>query len=187
MRNRTGKAILASGIIVIIAAVFLRIVVVLVGGITGSAFVGSLFSWTGADEPEAPLTPDFVVRATLDALHQNDLPYHNAGIETFYLTVSPTQKATIGPLPQFMDLLSRPAYTNLINHEEAALGTLVVKGNQAQQPVLVVTDDNNLEGFLFILSRQQDGPFKDAWMTESVIPMNILNYTFPGSRPGSLF
>ena len=179
MKNRTGKAILASGIIVVIAAVFLRIVVVLVGGITGSAFVGSLFSWTGAGAPEPPPTPDFVVRATLAALHKNDLPYDNAGIEVFYSTVSPTQRATIGPLAQFRDLLSDPAYTNLINHEEAALGALVVKGDKARQPVLIVTEDNGLEGYMFLLSRQREGPFKDAWMTESVIPWNVLDYAFP--------
>ena len=106
------------------------------------------------------------------AMQQNDVSNH--GIEITYRFASPQNKVQTGPLSRFIMLVKNPAYRPLLNHLDATFLNLKVEGNVAIQEVIVTTSKGTFKGFRFILSLQQGEQFKDCWMTDAVVPFEIL-------------
>ena len=106
------------------------------------------------------------------AMQQNDVSNH--GIEITYRFASPHNKVQTGPLSRFIMLVNNPAYSPLLNHLDATFLNLKVEGNVAIQEVIITTSKGTRKGFRFLLSLQQGKQFKDCWMTDAVIPFEIL-------------
>ena len=122
--------------------------------------------------PNPELQADEIVSLQLMAMQQNDVSNH--GIEITYRFASPHNKVQTGPLSRLIMLVNNPAYSPLLNHLDATFLNLKVDGNVAIQEVIITTSKGNRKGFLFLLSLQEGEQFKDCWMTDAVIPFEIL-------------
>ena len=122
--------------------------------------------------PNPELQANEIVSLQLMAMQQNDVSNH--GIEITYRFASPQNKVQTGPLSRFIMLVKNPAYRPLLNHLDATFLNLKVEGNVAIQEVIITTSKGTHKGFRFLLSLQQGEQFKDCWMTDAVIPFEIL-------------
>ena len=118
--------------------------------------------------PSPELEPAEVVRIQVEALRKNSLS--NDGIELTYRFASPGNKRYTGPLDRFIDMVRSAPYGRLLNHRSAEYGPMAVAGNEAQQMVVIIDAEDNEVGYVWALSRQTEGPLKDCWMTDAVIP-----------------
>lgn len=123
--------------------------------------------------PRPAYPPEEVVRIQIEALGDNDRPHPDAGIEIAFRFASPANKKATGPLRRFIEMVRNPAYRPLLNHREARYGKLKQEGNGASQTVILKSRDGGWVGYLFQLSRQTEAPFKDCWMTDSVMRFEV--------------
>lgn len=117
--------------------------------------------------------PDKVVRIQIEALGDNNRPHPDAGIEITFRFASPANRKVTGPLPRFIEMVHNPAYRPMLNHRGARYGKLKREGDQASQAVVLKTGDGSRVGYLFQLSRQSEAPYKDCWMTDSVMRFEV--------------
>ena len=122
-------------------------------------------------QPSAELAPQDVVRIVIDALSTNDEPYADAGIETTFSFASPANKVNTGPLERFIQMVKGPPYGIMVDHVSSEFSEVVLMGNKAYQMVQLTATNGRAEVFAFRLSKQQDGEFKDMWMTDAVWPV----------------
>ncbi len=118
--------------------------------------------------PSPELEPSEVVRVQVDALRSNTSL--NRGIELTYRFASPENKRYTGPLARFIDMVRSAPYDRLLNHLSAQYGPVAVSANEARQMVIIVDAAGEEVGYIWVLSRQSEGAFKDCWMTDAVIP-----------------
>ncbi len=121
-----------------------------------------------AAAPDPTLSADDVVAIVLDALSQNDRPTKDRGIEVTFGFASPSNRALVGPLDRFGDLVRAEAYRPLLYHHQAVRAPAKVFGDRATQRVVITTATGERVAYSFSLSRQADGPFKGCWMTDGV-------------------
>ncbi len=126
---------------------------------------------TGGPRPALAPAPAFdpaeVTQIQLDALRTNTLI--NEGIALTFRFASPANRQVTGPLPRFVKMLRSPPYDRLLNHQEVEYGPLRVEDDTAYQPVIVTASDGQQTGYLWVMSRQRDGEYKDCWMTDAVL------------------
>ena len=138
--------------------------------------ISPFYAWTlgsiNTSYPNPVLKANEIVSLQLMAMQQNDVSNH--GIEITYRFASPQNKVQTGPLSRFIMLVKNPAYRPLLNHLDATFLNLKVEGNVAIQEVIITTSKGTRKGFRFLLSLQQGEQFKDCWMTDAVIPFEIL-------------
>ncbi len=120
-------------------------------------------------DPDPALAPEQVVRAVLDALKENNA--NDDGIRTTFKFASPGNQAVTGPVERFIPMVKSPFYRALINHKSAKVGKVQRKDDRAAAYVLVVDANGRAAYFVWQLSRQKDGAFKDCWMTDGVAPL----------------
>ena len=118
--------------------------------------------------PSPQLTPDEVVGIVLDALARNDVPVKDHGISVTFAFSSPANRAFVGPIESFADLVRDDTYRPLLNHRHAARGVVHVTGDRATVRVVITTSSGERVAYLFALSLQNDGQYKGCWMTDGV-------------------
>ncbi len=123
--------------------------------------------------PRPAYPPEKVVRIQIEALGNNDRPHPDAGIEITFRFASPANRKVTGPLARFIEMVHNPAYRPMLNHRGARYGKLKQEGDNASQTVLLKSRDGGRVGYLFQLSRQTEAPFKDCWMTDSVMRFEV--------------
>ena len=126
---------------------------------------------SGADLSAAPsptLTPDEVVAAVLSALSRNDTPVKDHGISVTFGFASPANRAFVGPIESFADLVRDDTYRPLLYHRHAARGLAHVTGDRATERVVITTSRGEKVAYVFTLSLQNDGQYKGCWMTDGV-------------------
>jgi Domain of unknown function (DUF4864) len=121
--------------------------------------------------PRPELSPDEVVQYQVAALQQNNDPTSDAGIERAFRFASPTNKQVTGPLQKFVQIVKSPAYSPLLNSRSSAIVGSELKGGQAKIAVKIVALDGRPLTYVFILSKQNEGEFRDCWMTDGVVPL----------------
>ncbi len=120
-------------------------------------------------EPTCERPPDLVVQLQVNALrHDNGT---DAPIETVYRFASPANRQRTRPLGNFVGIVRSDPFEELLEHERAEYGPLVVNGTSARQQVAVTDGDGDTETYLFRLSRQTGGAYEGCWMTDSVEPL----------------
>ncbi len=123
--------------------------------------------------PNPNLKPNEIVNIQLSAMKENDQT--NLGIEITFRFASPKNKIQTGPIGRFILLVKNPTYRHLLNHLSANFLDLKVEGDRAIQEVIIETAEGTLKGFRFLLSLQKEDEFKNCWMTDAVIPFDILD------------
>ncbi|MGA9995989.1 MAG: DUF4864 domain-containing protein [Pyrinomonadaceae bacterium] len=122
-----------------------------------------------ATEPSAQLSPVDVVNSQLKALQHNDSPAKDSGIATAFKFASPANRAQTGPLDHFVLLLKNPAYKPLLNHRSVEFGPVKIFEGVAHMRITLIDSEGARAVYVFILSKQPDGPCKDCWMTDGVM------------------
>ena len=115
--------------------------------------------------PRALLAAEDVVRIQVDALLESeDKPY---GICQCFCFASPSNRRVTGPIARFASMFDRPPYDVFLTSRKALVGSSHESGREARVVVTFVNDDE-LRVFQFELSRQQEEPYQDCWMTDRV-------------------
>jgi hypothetical protein len=118
-------------------------------------------------QPGPEYKPDQVVQIVMDSLQHND--QDDSGIATTFNFASPGNKKYTGPLEKFTAMVKTTAYKPMLNCKSIEYGAMQIEGDRAQQVVTLVDSADQTAHYLFRLSRQTDGPFKNCWMTDGVI------------------
>ncbi len=116
-------------------------------------------------QPSASLTPTEVVDFQLTALKNVE----NGGIEATFRFASPANKKVTGPLSKFSGLFESEQYKPMLNHRGTEIKTVSNDGYTAELLAGVVDQSGDLHWYRFRLSRQQEAPFKNCWMTDAVM------------------
>ena len=122
-------------------------------------------------DPSPKLTPEDVVRIQMEALRTNDAA--DAGIATAFKFASPGNKQMTGPVERFGRMVRTPAYALMLNCRSVAYVKPQIDGDHARQLVKVVGGGGETVYYLFILTKQGDGEYKDCWMTDGVTPGDV--------------
>lgn len=126
--------------------------------------------------PEINLRPGEVVQIVINALAKNDYPYPDAGIETTFNFASPSNKASTGPLQQFVRLVKGPVFRKMIDHRKSEFSKVVLQGKDAYRIAHITTKDSQIVHFVFRLRLQEKGEYKGMWLTEAVWPLTDPEY-----------
>jgi hypothetical protein len=138
-----------------------------------------------AATPTPDLEPADVVRIQVEALRDNS-PL-DEGIELTYRFASPANKQVTGPLTRFTAMVHASPYDRLLNHLRASYEPLAIAGDEAHQMVTITDTVGEEITYHWVLVRVSEGPYKDCWMTDAVIPtsqpeMRILTQNQPVVR-----
>jgi hypothetical protein len=125
-------------------------------------------------EPDPSLAPQDVVSIQIEALGNNDTPYKDRGLEVTFNFASPSNKRMTGPLARFKVMVRGPNYGPMIDHRSASFEKLVVEGNSAQIDVILLSREGVYLGYRFFLSRQHGNEYEGSWMTDAVVPFDIV-------------
>ncbi len=156
--------------------------VVFIAGLAGTAHAAFAVpkAPTPAEEPApralsvAPsphLSPKQVVEVQLRALARDAEWGGDLALSHVFRFASPANRAQTGPLPRFAAMV-RGGYGALVNHARADIGPLVPHHGAALFPVEVEDAAGNRRSFVWVLSRQTEGPDRDCWLTDAVFPAN---------------
>lgn len=120
---------------------------------------------------QASKAPEAVMDQLLAALKNNDTPYENAGIEEVWRFAAPENKAVTGPLPRFIEMVSRHPYVELLNHKSAELGPPREVDERLTYPIRLITADGSVAGYVWTLQQQAD----KSWKTRAVMRVPLGN------------
>lgn len=117
--------------------------------------------------PEIP--PDQVVKHQINSLKNNSKKGDDLGIAAVFIFASPSNKMFTGPLARFIRMVKNPLYAPLLDHERAFFNPITIEEDKAEQVVTVIDENNNSNVYVFRLSRQGGGHYRNCWMTDSVL------------------
>ncbi len=126
-------------------------------------------------QPDPSLSPQDVVSIQVEALGNNDTPYKDRGLEVTFNFASPANKLMTGPLERFKVMVRNPTYGPMIDHRGAKFEMPVVEGNSARIDVILTSKEGVYLGYRFFLSRQHGNEYEGSWMTDAVIPFDIVS------------
>jgi opacity protein-like surface antigen len=126
-------------------------------------------------KPDPSLSPQDVVSIQIEALRNNDTPYENRGIEVTFNFASPANKRITGPIERFAAMVRNPIYAPMINHRTAKYGKLMIEGEIASIDIILISEDGAYVGYRFTLSRQQGSQYEGSWMTDAVVPFEVMS------------
>jgi len=121
--------------------------------------------------PNPDLTPQQVVEFQLHALRRNDEPTTDAGIVRSFRFASPSNRLVSSPLSHFSEIVHSPGYSALLGSQASDVRGVAIQADQARVYVTVTSANGSQLNFLFMLSRQGEGDYRDCWMTDSVMKL----------------
>ena len=133
------------------------------------------------NRPSPELSPQDVVRVVCNAMKDNGPT--DDGIATVFAFASPDNRKMTGPLERFIPLVKSPAYAPMINCKSIELGPGETVEGVTQQSVKITAADGAVIVYVFILSKQADGEYKDCWMTDGVMPVRPPDAPKDGDEP----
>ena len=125
--------------------------------------------------PHPSLSPLDVVKIVMNALQKNDESSKNHGITVTFNFASPANKNVTGPIERFVNMVTGPVYGKMVDHLGAVYEKIKIKGDSASIDVIIKVGSGRFVGFRFLLTKQRDNEFDGAWMTDSVIPIEVIS------------
>lgn len=119
--------------------------------------------------PSPNLSPEEVVRIQVEALRGNGTT--DAGIALVFRFASPQNRKTTGPLSRFAQMIRTPPYDVMLNHRTATYGPTTLGEARMRQEVTITANDGTQTRFVWLVSRQEDGPCTGCWMTDAVVSL----------------
>lgn len=118
--------------------------------------------------PDPRLAPESVVTIVLAAFARVEQHLPTSGIDIAYAFTAPANRAVIGSVERFSDVVRDGSYRPLLGHRRAVRSEMSIDGDRATQRVVVTTVDGAQVAYTFRLARQVDGEYRGCWMTERV-------------------
>ena len=110
-----------------------------------------------------------VLMIQLNSLKNNNNPYKDAGIEQTWEFAHPINKASTGPLKKFKQMIYSDSYKILISHENNETTILKETSNKFVFKVFVLSKDKKKYYYIWQIEKvEQEGKFKNCWMTTNV-------------------
>ena len=120
-------------------------------------------------KPNISLKPFDVLMIQLESLKDNNKPYKDAGIEQAWEFAHPINKKSTGPLEKFKKMIYSDSYKILISHENNKSIVLKKSQNKLIYKVYVLSKDKKKYYYIWKIEKvNQQGKFKDCWMTTAV-------------------
>lgn len=119
--------------------------------------------------PQPGMEPQETVAAMLLAL-KKDSPL---GIAQLYQFSSPGNREHTGNLEQFTAMILS-GFPEMLGHKAARHAPPLIDGDRAMIPVQLISEDDELYEYVFIMSRQQLPDCQDCWMCDAVVPPDAL-------------
>jgi len=140
----------------------------------GGGFMAVALALVLAAPPKDPVPdPKYsaadVVGIVLHALQHNDEPAPDHGIAITFAFASPANRESTGPLDRFTLLVKNPEYRAMLGYRSAHRDPIDIFGSHARQRVTVIGAGGETRVFIFMLSKQQGGPYNGCWMTDGVV------------------
>ena len=120
--------------------------------------------------PKPDMEPHQTVEAMLLALQKNS----DDGIAQLYQFSSPGNRAQTGPLERFAVMI-RQGFPDMLGHQAARMAPPLIDGDRAMVPVELVSQQEELSRYIFILSRQSLPECDGCWMADAVVPPEALD------------
>ncbi len=120
-------------------------------------------------KPDPSIGPKEVILIQLKALQKNNSPFDDAGIEQTWEFAHPNNRMYTGPLDNFIRMIKNPSYSMMIDHLEHNI-IPVQEQEKSSYYFVELTDSNGKKyGFEWTVEKvEQNGEFKDCWMTVGV-------------------
>ena len=125
-------------------------------------------------EPHPSLSPKDVVTIIMTALRHNDAPRTDRGIQVTFNFASPANKRATGPLSRFKSMVKGQTYGPMIGHRSVVFENYEINGDRARIDAVLVSANGKSFGFRFGLSRQRGNQYEGSWMTDMVMPIEIV-------------
>ncbi|GLC24140.1 DUF4864 domain-containing protein [Roseisolibacter agri] len=146
-----------------------------------------------APAPDPRLAPDSVVTIVLEAFARVEPNLPTSGIDIAYAFTAPANRAVIGSVERFSDVVRDGSYRPLLGHRRAVRSEMSIEGDHATQRVVVTTVDGAQVAYTFRLARQAEGEYRGCWMTErvtreppsSLAPPQVALAASPERAPGA--
>ena len=120
-------------------------------------------------KPNSNLKPLDVLMIQLNSLKNNNNPYKDAGNEQTWEFAHPNNKAFTGPLEKFKQMIYSDNYKILISHENHKTIILKESPNKLVYKVYVLSKDKKKYYYIWQIEKvEQEGKFKNCWMTTNV-------------------
>lgn len=119
--------------------------------------------------PDPDLNPTEVIAAQLVALKESG--GDEAGMARAFRFASPDNRARIGPLPRFVQMI-RGGFPEMLVFERAEFASLMVDGPHAAQVVTLSLPDGAHKAYLFRLSRRDIEDCAGCWLVDGVLPLS---------------
>ncbi len=124
-------------------------------------------------QPIPELPPHMVVKIQLEALQKNDDPEPDYGIRVAFQFASPANRAIVGSLDRFIQLVKNPLYAPMLNWVGVEYGPINIVDTEAQQLVTIMSANGETIHYVFTLSRQKLPPHMGCWMTDGVLRIDV--------------
>ena len=118
-------------------------------------------------QPDAGLEPEQVVRLQLEAFRGSDSDERAFDIALRFFVPEATAP---GRREALSSRLKQDDFRALFDFTSAEYGTVEIDGDHARQVVLVQNDSNQIELYLFLLTRRTEDPHGGCWLTETIVP-----------------
>lgn len=127
--------------------------------------------------PLASYSPEQVVQAQVESVRE--AVSNPAALSVCYSFASPSNRQLTGPFERFAEMVTTEPYRQLGRCQEFKVGSAVTDGATATVLVSALGEDGQSLAFMFVLSKQQEAPYRDIWMTDGVLPL-----LYPQSQTG---
>ena len=132
-------------------------------------FIYTNISYADLIKPNSNLKAFDVLMIQLNSLKNNNNPYKDAGIEQTWEFAHPINKASTGPLKKFKQMIYSDSYKILISHENNETTILKETSNKFVFKVFVLSKDKKKYYYIWHIEKvEQEGKFKNCWMTTNV-------------------
>jgi len=132
-------------------------------------FIYTNISYADLIKPNSNLKAFDVLMIQLNSLKNNNNPYKDAGIEQTWEFAHPINKASTGPLKKFKQMIYSDSYKILISHENNETTILKETSNKFVFKVFVLSKDKKKYYYIWQIEKvEQEGKFKNCWMTTNV-------------------
>ncbi len=164
--------------LVVPAALVLGVVVGIAASFAKHSNDGS--QWEEAREsvgllPSPELSPEDVVKIQMEALQR--AAHSPQAFTDCYAFASSANRRVFGRLEQFKSMLER-SYSSLIGHRRALIGRARIEGDFAYVLVTGMDSENGCMCYEFLLTKQQQSPFQNCWMTDTVYEVSPVGAPF---------